>query len=499
MTRKRSPEALALLYLRHAFHWTTKKLAAALGFKDEKGLTRYETGERPLSREYLETLVAPLGAPPEAIDVLLWVHDQIVPKPAEATEVASPFDLTARERWRIFRVALTAAWALAERLVPELTRQKRAQKVARVRRAAQELTARLKSASPEERRGLIDLFPEFRSWAVAEALCHASVRAAAHSVEEATELVELAVYVAERLPGETERARTAGYCIGFLGNVARIATDFDAASASFARSWALWRAGRAADWLPLAESRLLDLEASLKIDQRLFQEAESCLDRALAVCEAGTLAAGRVLMQKAHVLEQLGDPAGSLKALEKATPAIEASGDPQLLFGLRFNTVVNLVHLQRYEKGKMLLAEVREMAIEQGRKFHLSRLLWLESRLAAGQGRIEAAIAGLEQVRREFADLPYEAALASLDLAVLYLKEGRTAEVRALAVDMSEIFEVKGIAREALAALALFCEAARKETATVELVLEVIKDVERAQRSAPPPPSGRRGRGKAPS
>jgi hypothetical protein len=78
--------------------------------------------------------------------------------------------------------------------------------------------------------------------------------------------------------------------------------------------------------------------------------------------------------------------------------------------------------------------------------------------------------------------LPYEAALAALDLAVLYLKEGRTAEVKELAGAMGGIFQAKGIAREALAALSLFCEAAKQETATVELAKQVIAEVERARR-----------------
>jgi hypothetical protein len=47
------------------------------------------------------------------------------------------------------------------------------------------------------------------------------------------------------------------------------------------------------------------------------------------------------------------------------------------------------------------------------------------------------------------------AALASLDLAVLYLKEGRAGEVKELAREMAEVFRAQGIAREAFAALTL--------------------------------------------
>jgi hypothetical protein len=106
----------------------------------------------------------------------------------------------------------------------------------------------------------------------------------------------------------------------------------------------------------------------------------------------------------------------------------------------------------------------------------------------AGQGRTAAAQAGLEQVRRKFADLemPYDAALASLDLAALWLNTGRTAEVKELAIEMEAIFRAKNIHREALAALVLFWEAAKREAATLELVRGVIAEIETAKRSASP-------------
>jgi hypothetical protein len=136
-----------------------------------------------------------------------------------------------------------------------------------------------------------------------------------------------------------------------------------------------------------------------------------------------------------------------------------------------------------------LLPQVREMAAQEGNELDLVRVGWLSARVAAGQGWTEEAIAGLEQVSRDFwdRDMPYDAALSSLDLSVLYLKAGRTAEVRELAVAMGSIFKAKGIDPEALAALRLFCEAARQESATVELARRAIAEVEQARHSASPP------------
>ena len=109
--------------------------------------------------------------------------------------------------------------------------------------------------------------------------------------------------------------------------------------------------------------------------------------------------------------------------------------------------------------------------------------------MAAGQGRADEAIVSLEQACRDFAalKLPYDTALASLDLAVLWLKAGHAARVRELAVEMEAIFRANKIHREALAALTLFWEAAKGEVVTVELVRQVIGEVEKAKRSVPSP------------
>jgi hypothetical protein len=130
---------------------------------------------------------------------------------------------------------------------------------------------------------------------------------------------------------------------------------------------------------------------------------------------------------------------------------------------------------------------VRELGERLGNALDLVRVEWLAARVAAGLGQREEATAKLAQVRQELSTrgISYNAALASLDLAVLYLEEGRTGDVKDLAREMAEIFKARGIAREALAALSLFVEAAQKEKATVELVRRVIRKVEGAGSSSP--------------
>ena len=97
-------------------------------------------------------------------------------------------------------------------------------------------------------------------------------------------------------------------------------------------------------------------------------------------------------------------------------------------------------------------------------------------------------MARLERVQSDFTvrELPYDAALSSLDLAVLWLEQGRRAEVRQLAVGMAWIFKAKDIDREALASLRLFDEAARQEAATVALARRTSAEIEKVRRMAPP-------------
>jgi tetratricopeptide (TPR) repeat protein len=343
---------------------------------------------------------------------------------------------------------------------------------------------------------LVEIHPEFLSWALAVYVCEESERAAAHRADEAFELADLALFVADRVPGEEGwRSRLQGYAWAYLANARRVANDFDGADSAFAQAWALWsdREGWAADLLP--EWRLLDLEASLRRAQQRFTEALELLDRARSLCGSHEVAAGRILLKKEHILSQSGDFEGALAALAEAAPLIERSPEPRLLAVLRFNTVDNLLHLGRYTEAAELLPEVRKLVVQQANELDLVRVLWLEAKILAGQGDGRKAAAALEQVQRDLTAhrLPYDAALSALDLALLWLQEGRAAEVRELALGMAWIFTSQKIHREALAALALFCEAAQQEAVTVDLTRSVIARVEKVRRSAPRPQARDRG------
>jgi len=183
----------------------------------------------------------------------------------------------------------------------------------------------------------------------------------------------------------------------------------------------------------------------------------------------------------------MGDLPGAHSALSEATSFVADSGDPYLLFALRFKTANNLCHSERYAEAAALLNSVRELAEQLGNDLDLIRVCWLSARIAAGQHHWEEAIAGLEQVRQDFSvrEIPFDAALSSLDLSLLHLRVGNTGRVKALTREMAPIFRTLGISREGLASLAIFLEAAQQETATIEMVQQAMTDLEKTQRKAP--------------
>ena len=75
----------------------------------------------------------------------------------------------------------------------------------------------------------------------------------------------------------------------------------------------------------------------------------------------------------------------------------------------------------------------------------------------------------------------FDVALALLEIAVLLLDLGRTAEVKALAPDLARLFSAQGIHREALAALRVFRRAVEKDEATAALARRVLGFLFRAR------------------
>jgi transcriptional regulator with XRE-family HTH domain len=474
------PLSLALATLRIARGLTQQELGEAAGVASQV-ISDYEKGiRRTLKRETLDELAAAMAyAPADVILTLLLLGGL---SPAGRLRRLSPVEPSAAEHRRARRIAARVGLTEASRLYSDLLALARVRRVERARRKARRQWEALRRCTPRKRRELVEISPELHQWALAELLCGESVRAAADDAGTALELARLALRVAELVPEDGPwHSALRGFAWAFVGNAQRVASDLLAAAASFATAWRLWAAGPTGGG-PLGEWRLHDLEASLRRDQRQFAAALGCLDRALAAAPAA--ARGRILLKKAYTLEQSDQVEPALAALEQAAPLIDPAAEPRLRWVLDINRVLVLAHLGRYRDAEARLPALGELTLELGNRLDLQRFLWVSGRIAAGLGRGERARALFGQSRREFAECgdSYDAALVSLELAILDLEEGRGAEVAALAGEMLRIFSAQRVDREALAAVALFSQAARAGTATAETARRLLSSLERARR-----------------
>ena len=139
------------------------------------------------------------------------------------------------------------------------------------------------------------------------------------------------------------------------------------------------------------------------------------------------------------------------------------------------NLTLYLAEGGRYCEAVRLLESARPLYYQVGDQMSLLRLRWLEGKIASALGHFTEAEEFLRGVQKELIEreLGYDAALLSLDLATIYARQGRSAEMRRLAEEMLPIFKSQDIHREAIAALFVFQKAAEMERVTLGLIRDV--------------------------
>lgn len=371
---------------------------------------------------------------------------------------------------RVFKRVVVAESVLAEQRV-----------------ASGKLFEELMQVSPERRRLLLGNSGRFRNRMLCERLIEESYEARFEDPRRSIDLAQLATFVADRLRLEdcesqegldSLRARAWAH----LGNAFRINFDFPSAEQAFAVTESLLEEGSVA---LLDRARVLVLLAVLRKDQHRFLEASQLLDRASILYKrlGQWNLLGRTLLQKALVCGESGDSEGEMRLLRRALDLIDPQDDPRVFLAARHNLINALNESGRSREAFALLFHTRPLYLKVGDRMNLLKLRWLEGLVALGLQRIEQAEAAFREVRQAFVelDLAYDVALVSLDLASTYTLQGRSADVRQVAEETVTIFQAHNIHREALAALLVFCHAARMDQAGIELVREVSGFLKRAR------------------
>jgi transcriptional regulator with XRE-family HTH domain/tetratricopeptide (TPR) repeat protein len=471
------PLGKALVILRVIRGWERDDLARAAAVSGEM-LASYERAKTKPALPVLDRLIAALGFPPAIFDRCLAF--------VESAREASRLHLATGEdalRAQAAEIAARHARLAEEHARLRLDEISAAARLLVSRSLAPAAWAALAACSDQARRGLVQHARQFQTAGLCELVCDMSLAAACDSAERARRLAELAVEIAERLPGsEGWRSRLLGYAGFHLANSLRVdGNDLPAAAAALERARGRWEAGATDDPGLLNAARVMSLEASLLRAQRRLPEALALLDQALAIDRWGETPS--LLLGKARVLFERGDYEPSIGVLSEAVPQIDAEREPRQRCVALDLLLHDLCLLGRHAEAAAKLGELRALGRRLGNRLDLLRLAWLEGKIAAGTGRLEEAIATLERVRETFVALnsSYDVALVTVELAEILVGLGRNAEVRALAQASVPMFRDQGVHVEAQRALELICRAAEEERASAEQLRGVLAYLYRAR------------------
>lgn len=333
---------------------------------------------------------------------------------------------------------------------------------------------------PAERRHLLLANSQrFRNRMLCERLIEGSSEACFDDPRRAIEIGRLAVLAADQLTvgecgGDEGLAGLRTRAWAHLGNAFRINVDLASAETAFDKAEALLNEGSVT---LIEKAKVLSLLASWRKEQQRFGEAAQILDRAAAIYKklGQWSLLGRTLLQKALICGEAGDGEGEMKLLRQSLDLIDPQADPRLFLAARHNLINALNEAGRVREAFALLYHTRPLYLQAGDRMNLLKLRWLEGVVAFGLKRIDQAEAAFREVRDSFRDLglDYDAALAALDLAGVYILQGRPADVSRVAEETLATFQSYNTHREAIAALLVFSNAARMNQAGLELVREV--------------------------
>jgi len=274
------------------------------------------------------------------------------------------------------------------------------------------------------------------------------------------QIAELALLGVDRLDsrryGSGVVADLRARALGELANAHRVADDLFAAAESLKAAVAWARRGTGD---PLVVARLADLNASLLSDQRRFAEAVEILDRVHRLfTELGEKhLAGRALISQGLFMGLNDEPRKAILRLSEGLALIDAEREPGLLISAFHSIITSLVECGLHRKARIVLWRTQWLYLEGRNRLNLLRLRWLKAKVYAGLEEHDRAETDFQKTRRGFKRVgkTYDAALVSLDLAMLWARQGKRAEAKVLAQELVVSFRRHGIAREATVAVLL--------------------------------------------
>lgn len=394
--------------------------------------------------------------------------------PCNAKLAAHHQRLTAPPAAEVYDAALDRAFSRARAYKRHLRLEElRGRKVAALLEAGG-LKVLLAADLPFRGSGMLEALLE-RSWAVRHDDLREMVSLARHAVEVARRLDP-------RYQTLQERADLQARAWGELANALRASDDLNEAERTFGIAFEFLVQGTGD---LRVKARLYDLHGSYFGTRRQFELAFATLDVAYTAyleLEDQHLA-GRSLLTKAIYLHYSGRPELSIEINERGLELLDMTREPNLRFFAIHNQLQFLVACGRFREAKRELFKRRAELGQITGTLNGLKLRALQGLISAGLREWSSAEAAFTQVKAGFEEsgMGLHGAVASLDLALIWMHQGRYEETAAMVADAVEVFVSLGIQREALGAVLVLREAFERRVGTVGLLEDVVEFLRRWQ------------------
>jgi transcriptional regulator with XRE-family HTH domain len=254
-----SDRGLVIYLLRSLRGWTQEDLAEAMGTSADV-ISEYESGERRISQRALHRANEAVGSTLEGLYVFLSalaglrsVIGSFHPLHREPLEAAVQGIILGSETLTATILDVVLAAALDRKDLPagQLPSPE----------SAHVLWSQLEPLRTEERWLLVETVKSYQTWDLCDLICTESREAAETGEDSAVELAELALHVAEQVPGKEDwRAFIQGFAWAHVGYARRERGDSAGAREALKKFRPLWQKGISVRSLLLNAARVADLE-----------------------------------------------------------------------------------------------------------------------------------------------------------------------------------------------------------------------------------------------
>lgn len=292
----------------------------------------------------------------------------------------------------------------------------------------------------------------------------------------ATPLAEAAARLANKIGCDTsEKAVMLARAYGRMASTHRALGRFPEADQYFDRALSL-------DISTIEQADIFRRRSYLEMALSNFENALTLADSAIEIYRLEGDLFDRTYLgwsyaARGHIYSEMGQPNRTLIDFTTALGLMDPRKDPQNYYSL----VHNLAFLMAEAGSPDELGAALELLRAAYRRFsgfskrHLAKykLRWLQGMAQVRFGAVRQAEQYFLKARAGLVSLgaPYEVAMISIDLAMIYLPERRFDELARLTRETYRLFQAMSADKKALATLALWGQALREETLTLEFLM----------------------------